>query len=382
MKKRLLLAITVYNGRPFVPQCLESAKRLSQTNVDIDVLVLDDQSPDREFSADLEKLCGEIGAQYYCTPRNLGIPRNVNLGLLASIRGDYDYVVISNSDVIYAEHVMDQLATVAETDESIGTVTAWSTNVSAYSLPNVDPDRFLSAQGVVDWLGASLSGLYGDTAIDIPAGISFSMLVPVRLLGQIGLMDPVYGRGYCEELDFCLRARSLGLRNVLAPGSFVYHSGGGSNRDAGLLSPGQTTVPANERIIDHRYPMFREQVGSFFGSGILDDARKNATERIVQDAARQFGYFVRATWLPGRPAPDEYLTVELCPDRDQLVATAKFRGFEHALEIDATDPLASIVAALGGAQPREATVLDRSKFGLALAHAWDSPISPEYPERV
>ncbi len=40
---------------------------------------------------------------YYCTPRNLGIPRNVSLGMLTAVKRGYDYVVISNSDVLYPE---------------------------------------------------------------------------------------------------------------------------------------------------------------------------------------------------------------------------------------------------------------------------------------
>ena len=133
--------------------------------------------------------------------------------------------------------------------------TAFSTNVSIYSMPNTDPDVHLSDQSVVDWLGATLAGLYGGTAIDIPAGISFSMIIPIDVVTAVGVMDPVFGRGYCEETDWSLRSHQTGYRIALAPGAFVYHQGGGSNRDAGLLEDGHTSVPAHERIIDNNHSL-------------------------------------------------------------------------------------------------------------------------------
>ena len=43
---RLLLAITVYNGRKFVPRCIDSAVRLSHDGCEVDVVILDDCSPE------------------------------------------------------------------------------------------------------------------------------------------------------------------------------------------------------------------------------------------------------------------------------------------------------------------------------------------------
>ncbi|WP_258691363.1 glycosyltransferase family 2 protein [Xanthomonas oryzae] len=102
-RPRILHCITVYNGRAFVPAAIKSALRLDQQEAQIDVLVLDDASPEPGWSEELSAFCKERGVMYYCTPRNLGIPRNVSLGMLTAVKRGYDYVVISNSDVLYPE---------------------------------------------------------------------------------------------------------------------------------------------------------------------------------------------------------------------------------------------------------------------------------------
>ena len=153
-KPRLLFAITVYNGRDVVFSCLRSAARMAPEETEVDILVLDDASPEPGFSQEVEAECAELGISYYLSPRNLGIPRNVNLALLWALERDYDYVVVANSDVIFCRGLTDLMVDVAKTDSSIGSVTAWSNNVSVYSLLNAEPDRFLNDQNIVDWFAA------------------------------------------------------------------------------------------------------------------------------------------------------------------------------------------------------------------------------------
>ncbi len=329
-KPRLLLAITVYNGRTIVPVCLRSAAALRPTKVDIDVLVLDDCSPDPGFSDEIRMLCSTLGFQYYRSPRNLGIPRNVNLGLMRASDANYDFVIIANSDVVFSANLPDTLIETAATDPTIGSVTAWSNNVSIFSLPNDDPDLYLRDQERLNWLSESIYGNFGSAAVDIPAGISFCILIPVPVIRQVGLMDPIYGRGYCEETDWSLRGKSMGYRITLSPSSFAYHQGGGTNVDEGLLSSGHTSVPAHERIIDHRYPLFRSQVVAFVNSETLDKLRRDAREKIMIDAAREWGYSVVAGLNHAGPGSDDPV-VKLEEIEGRLRAVASFIGFRQVL---------------------------------------------------
>src|SRR6202521_651506 len=127
-RRRILLAVLVYNGQSFVAGCLESAAIIEGGPHDVDVLVLDDCSPDPGWSEAVEALCVRLGIGYYRSPRNLGIPRNMNLALLRGVAKGYDYVVILNSDVVLPRNLVDGMVPVAEYSDNVGTVTAWSNN--------------------------------------------------------------------------------------------------------------------------------------------------------------------------------------------------------------------------------------------------------------
>ena len=353
-RQRVLLALTVYNGREVVRRSLTSAAHLSRDVADIDVLVLDDCSPDPGFSDEVAAWCREFGHDLYRSPRNLGIPRNVNLGLLAAIEGGYDHVVISNSDVVYSANAIDQLVRTANSDPRIGSVTAWSTNVSIYSIPNRSPDTHLVRQAVVDEVGTSLAASFGAHAVDIPAGISFAMLIPVPVVRAVGLMDPVFGRGYCEETDWSRRSLAAGFRLTLGAGAFVYHAGGGSTTAAGLVSPGETTVPANERIIDLRYPEFRTDVARFYSEGVLGELWTQATDSIISRAVTQHGYDVTVGLRPARPtsAVDRMppVTVDVVVDDRSAHCVIDAAGFTETIDGDALDVAETIRSRFGTAR--------------------------------
>jgi len=350
---RVLFAITVFNGPEVVPPCLRSAAGFVDDSCAIDILVLDDASPLPGFSDDLRVLCSELGVEYYRSPRNLGVPRNVNLGLLRAVRGGYDYVVIANSDVIFSQRVVEQLVRVCSSDDSIGSVTAWSNNVSIYSLPNAEPDGHLPDQRFVDWIAEAIRPEFGDEAVDIPAGISFCICIPTHVVRKVGLMDPVFGRGYSEETDWTLRSKSLGYRITLSPSAFAYHRGGGSNVAAGLVQQGHSAVPANERIVDMRYPRFRSEVLAYQHSGIPEALTQRALRRITLEGARAYGYEVTVGHLRGPEAGSELARISIERDEHGLVAFAVFKGFTAELDLSADDVITSLIAQVG----REPTVI-------------------------
>lgn len=382
-RPRVLLAILVYNGRAFVPACIRSAAGLRAGRLQVDVLVLDDCSPDRELSEGLASLCDSLGVEYYRSPRNLGIPRNMNLALLRATSADYDYVVILNSDTVLPLNLVEGMVRVAQGNEAVGSVTAWSNNASAFSMPNAEA-TFLAEQDMIDWASSVLWREFGATGLEIPTGVGFCLLIPVGAVNRVGLFDPIFGRGYCEEVDWCQRSRRAGLRALLAPGVLVFHMGSGSTRETGMLAPGHTTVQDHERIINLRYPSYRDDVERFLGSDPIGPVHERASRAMVLAGARRWGYSIEATNLGRSSGAGVPFFVD--PSAQDLVLTGTFGGFR--MEVPAGDEgVEATMAQLVGRPPRQVVVYDRggNTDRLAAAH-WSGPVDfidrAAYPELV
>jgi hypothetical protein len=114
--------------------------------------------------------------------------------------------------------------------------------------------------------------------------------VSADAIREVGIMDPIFGRGYCEEVDWCQRARLAGYRNVLSLGSFVFHEGSGTNREEGLLAHGMTTIAEHELIILGRYPDYRTNIDRFLDERNLEELGTDALSRALTLLARESGY--------------------------------------------------------------------------------------------
>lgn len=350
----MLLAVTFYNGRHFARRTIETISHLDHSGFELDVLVLDDASPEPGFSEYLAGLAREIGATYYRSPRNQGIPRNVNLGMATAQRLGYDYVVISNSDVIYSRESLGVLLHIATTTNNVASVTAWSTNVDPYSLPN-GVEAYPENQETADLVGAALSAEYGHETLKIPAGISFAMLVPVAVLDTVGYMDPVFGRGYGEESDWSARATSLGYDHVLAKGAFVYHAGRGSTLAAGVVSEAEIADWGNQRIVEHRSPMFRWAVDGFMRSGELEVAQVAAVRCVILAAATRNGYVLVDDARIWDDVEADIVTVAIRSEEHEM-CTAHWCGFTTEIDTDTIDVVGAVMSFFGGMAPMDTNI--------------------------
>jgi GT2 family glycosyltransferase len=294
---RVLVTIAVYNGRDFIDRTLQSAAGLDASGLHVDILVLDDASPVPGFGDYLAARCGDLGFGYYRSPRNQGLVRSLNIAMRWAASAGYDYVILSNSDVIYPTGLVVGLVDAARSDPAVGAVVSWSNNASAFSLLNADSDAHLASQTVVEWISETLAGEFDGSTLEIPCAVGFCWLIPTAVIERIGVHDTVFGRGYCEETDWSLRARAQGYRVVLALSVFTYHQGNGSMIEAGVLPQGEKTIDANEAIIDLRYPDLRQEVETFADTGLLQGASERAVRALMRREATERGYEVEVSWL-------------------------------------------------------------------------------------
>jgi GT2 family glycosyltransferase len=400
---RVLIAVIVYNGRAFVPRALRSIARLSHTSSHkVDVLVLDDASPEPGWSDELADLCLSLGIDCYTTPRNLGIPRNMNLGLLRCVEGNYDACVLLNSDVVVSAQLIDSLVAASVSAPQIASVTAWANDVSVFSLPNDNAEAHLSDQALLDSVATSLADEFAGATVALPTGCGFCMYIPRAAIEAVGVMDPVFGRGYAEEVDWCCRAVERGWHHVLALDAFAFHMGSATNREAGILAKGMRTVVNNEAIVDMRHPWYRQSLAEWSEADALREPRDRAVHRLVTDAARSRGVVIDATWLDRggvasggvasggfaepQVGPDPKVRVVVLPDGGEPIVEARVDGWRLRIPVGDDGPL-SAVAGLLGVAPSQVRLHDDGEVSGRLAveaAAAGIPVrrNVRYPERV
>lgn len=253
-KARVTIIVPIHNAASRLRRLLERLTR----GIDVDhrILLVDDASTDPDIPPILNEFLERTPTSTRVTfETNRGFVAAVNHGLSVA-RETGSHAIILNSDTLPPTRPwVGRLLAPILNDDTVASVTPLSNTAEIASVP---------APGIVsDMTGAMVDALdlaadrFGATAraVNIPTGIGFAMAMNARYLEKLGGFDPVFGRGYGEEVDWCQRARAAGGRHVLATSVFVGHDGGAS-----FGPEKRARIDAAARIISARYPAYDRDV--------------------------------------------------------------------------------------------------------------------------
>lgn len=248
--------VPVHRGLEDVRRCLESVWRhLPEPSIDVRLTIVDDASPEPGLPELLDAWA--VDPDLPLPPRllrnttNAGFVVSVNRALRDTTDGD---VVVLNADTVVTAGWLDRLADAA-TAPGVATVTPLTGFGSLCTLP----DRVVDAFGLdgdeprIDECAAFLERHGIGRRPHVISGVGFCLYVTRAALDAVGLLDEAaFGRGYGEEVDFCLRATQLGFHHVVEDRTFVHHAGGGSFGDER-----SERMAAASAVLHDRYPWFR-----------------------------------------------------------------------------------------------------------------------------
>lgn len=259
--------IPVYKGLERTLACIDSvlaARARNRTRHRI--LVLDDASPDPALAKAIQARAQRGQLEYVRRPANLGFIRNMNRGMAAAPSSD---VVWLNADSLVHGDWLDRLRAAAYTAEDVASATPWSNNGELTSFPEMRhaaPMPTAERLAVLDQAASQVT----DEALELEVGCGFCLFIKRRALEQVGYLDEVeLRRGYGEETDWCLRARSMGWRHVAATRVFVAHAGGCSFGMEKALR-----VEQNNRVLRRRHPDAEARFDTFVARDPLAPARR------------------------------------------------------------------------------------------------------------
>jgi GT2 family glycosyltransferase len=166
--------------------------------------------------------------------------------------------LLLNSDTKVTENFLEEMIAVLYAQDDIAAVSPRSNNATITTIPL----RSASQKGI----GADESyRLYTKikdklpTYHEVPVAHGFCMLIRRSVIKEYGLFDTAFGKGYGEEVDFCMRVKRHGFICVLANHAYVFHL------EARSFTPElkQRLLDENNKIIWARYPGYRQSVRDY-----------------------------------------------------------------------------------------------------------------------
>lgn len=259
--------IPVYNGLEETLACINSAieaRRLNRTPHRL--VVIEDATPLPALRKALKVLAGKNKITLVQNPTNLGFIRSMNRAMAMSLDKD---VIWLNADTRVHGDWIDRLRQVAYSDPHTASVTPFTNNGELMSFPQ---SRISQAMPSADQHAEldTLAKLNPEPPVEIETGCGFCLYIRREAIDQVGYLDEVeLSRGYGEETDWCLRARSFGWKHLGAPNVFVAHQGGVSFGEEKNLR-----VAYNNAILRQRYPDAEARYEAFCRRDPIKPARQ------------------------------------------------------------------------------------------------------------
>lgn len=233
---KLSVIIPAYDDLASTLACLNSLRAM-QATADASYYVQDDASP----HVNLFALIPACAASVVRNEVNLGFAGNANAG---AARAEGDVLFFVNQDINAAwgwSNGWDAaLLTAFLTNETAGIIGA------RLLFPN---GAVQNAGGVFDALCQPVHRYLGfgnphDPRVSTPGAVDWTtgaaLAIRRDVWDKVGGFDPIYGRGYFEDVELCLRVRDLGYQVLYEPRCTLIHAVGSTGGNPRFLDNART----------------------------------------------------------------------------------------------------------------------------------------------
>jgi GT2 family glycosyltransferase len=255
-----VIFIPVFGNFEVFENCILSI--LKFTPRDVPIFIFDDATPGESLEAYLiKKQVSRKQLFIHRNSTNLGFVENCNL----FIRNNTDKnIIICNSDIMVSYGWFESMVKPMETLENLATVTALTNNGTIATvkigndfIPRLNEDELFE-------LNQKLMHSSDEYFPIVHVGVGHCILITSLALLLVGEFDVAFSPGYGEEVDFCLKAKQLGLIHVLGH-TFVTHVGGETFGKKRI-----DLQRSHHEIIKSRYPNYEAIVSSPFSHNLIE----------------------------------------------------------------------------------------------------------------
>lgn len=289
--REVLVIIPVYSGFDYVKSCIESV--IQNTDGAYELLIINDSSPDPEIT----KYLRECHARHTCTllenDQNLGFPRTVNRGFGLARGRD---VVVLNADTEVPRNWLSRLKASARKRPNIASVTPMSNNATILSYPKFNFANPMRAEQAseIDEIFNDMGSKY-EEVFELPTAVGFCMYITAQALREVGYFGEEWGRGYAEEVDWCLRANDLGYINIACTNLFVLHEGSVSFG----VDVREKLSAKNNKVLSQKFPEFAPRVAQYVRTQPLREICNRVTAELIRRKSANYVIHLTAGYSGG-----------------------------------------------------------------------------------
>lgn len=217
---KVAIIILHFDNRQNLIECLSSIQQISYSNYNTIVV----QNGNRSLidSASIQSN-SPSSLEFIRVPQNVGYACGNNLGIRKALENGADYLLLLNDDTMVAPNFLDIL--VEEGEKSPNTRILGPKIYYAN-----EPKKIWFAGAKFDSRTCRLLNTSADEVdpsideepFDSDYITGCALMIKRDLIEKIGLLDERFFL-YWEDVDWCIRAKTAGFRNILVPHSHIWH---------------------------------------------------------------------------------------------------------------------------------------------------------------
>lgn len=216
--KEVAVIIINYNGYADTIECISSIQRNSYQNYYI--ILVDNASPDRSGLLLRDRYKDDNSIEVILSDKNGGFAAGNNIGIRRAIALNLKYVLLLNNDTIVEKNFLSNMVA-----NAIENKTLYTGKIYYY----YEPTKVWCAGGEYNWYKGTVThrkigiieGVTDNiTEVDFLCGCY--IFLSTASLKEIGMLPEEYFL-YSEDLDYSLKAKTMGYNLKCIESSIIYH---------------------------------------------------------------------------------------------------------------------------------------------------------------
>jgi GT2 family glycosyltransferase len=298
---KVFIIIVNFNGIEDTLECLKSVKKCELKDAEYEIVVVDNGSTNNSVL----QLRKQKNITLLESKENTGFVGGNNMGIKYALENEADFIMLLNNDTTVKEDLITCLLEVAGRRKEVGIFApkiyfapGFEFHQERYS-PKERGRVIWAAGGIFDWDNV-LGSNYGvdDTDIgqyqaeyepDFATGAC--IFVRANVFKKVGLLNSKYFL-YLEDVEFCQRAKKLGVKILFIPDAIVWHKVSRSSVIGGQLN--DYFISRNRLLFGLRYAPLRAKVALIKESiKLLNNGRPWQRKGVYDFYMGKFG---KGTW--------------------------------------------------------------------------------------